>query len=255
MGPRLWKEGTIHVALITLVLVITFPVIYALIVSTRTEELWRLDADGRYVLATAVPSQPPAYGGTDTIAAAENGDLAVRLLGHRDVLVLDKASDYRKSRWVPSGDAGAVMAMTWDGADLILALDTGSFRRAHADGSSEQIAMLPRKPIASLDRCGDELLALTTGRTAQLWRITLSPSGEETVIQPDHERLTANVVACLNGSVYLSDSHGGRVLRLDGQQLTEVATGLHHPGELTAGPDGSIYVAEVGRGAVRRLLP
>lgn len=34
MTPRLWREGATHVALITLVLIITFPVIYALIVST-----------------------------------------------------------------------------------------------------------------------------------------------------------------------------------------------------------------------------
>lgn len=36
MASRLWKEGATHVALITLVLIITFPVIYALIVSTLT---------------------------------------------------------------------------------------------------------------------------------------------------------------------------------------------------------------------------
>ena len=36
MASRLWKEGASHVVLITLVLIITFPVIYALIVSTLT---------------------------------------------------------------------------------------------------------------------------------------------------------------------------------------------------------------------------
>jgi sn-glycerol 3-phosphate transport system permease protein len=34
MTPRLWRKGATHVALITLVLIITFPLIYALIVST-----------------------------------------------------------------------------------------------------------------------------------------------------------------------------------------------------------------------------
>lgn len=34
MAPRVWKEGATHVALITLVVFVTFPVIYALIVST-----------------------------------------------------------------------------------------------------------------------------------------------------------------------------------------------------------------------------
>lgn len=38
MSRRLWNEGATHVALITLAVIITFPVIYALIVSTLTYE-------------------------------------------------------------------------------------------------------------------------------------------------------------------------------------------------------------------------
>ena len=227
----------------------------ALIVSTRTDELWKLGGDGQYALAAAVPLQPPAYGGTDKIAAAENGDLAMRLLGHRDVLVLDKAIGYRKSRWVAPGEDGTVMAMVWDGADLILALNTGSVRRAHADGSSEQITVLPSRPIVSINRCNDALLALTTSGSTELWRISLSAGNETTSFPHDRERLTCNVIAWLNGSVYFTDFDGGRVLRLAGKQITEVTVGLQNPGELAAGPDGSIYVAEFGRGAVRRLLP
>jgi hypothetical protein len=56
-------------------------------------------------------------------------------------------------------------------------------------------------------------------------------------------------------TVYLTDFHGGRVLRLDDDGLAEVAIGLLNPGELTGAPDGSIYIAEFGRGAVRRILP
>jgi hypothetical protein len=80
--------------------------------------------------------------------------------------------------------------------------------------------------------------------------------GSETAsVLLDQEQLSANVAAWLNGSVYFTDFHGGRVLRLIGKQVIELATGLDCPGELTAGPDGSIYIAEFGRGAVRRLLP
>jgi Protein of unknown function (Hypoth_ymh) len=92
-----------------------------LIVSTRTSELWRLTLDGRYQIVAGVPTQPPTHGGTDSISAAANGDLAIRLVGHGDVLVLDAASEYRKSRWVSRKEAGTVMAMTWDDSDLILA--------------------------------------------------------------------------------------------------------------------------------------
>lgn len=136
----------------------------ALLVSTRTDELWQVGNDGRYTLATAVPLQLPTCGGTDNVAAADNGDLAVRLLAYPDVLVIEKASDYRKSHWVPPGeDGGTIMAMTWDGNDLILALHTGSIRRVHADGRSEQIFQLPGKTVVSIDHSDDALLALTSG--------------------------------------------------------------------------------------------
>jgi hypothetical protein len=182
--------------------------------------------------------------------------LAVRLLGHRDVLVLEKASDYRTSRWVsPGEDGGTVMAMTWESGDLILALHSGLVRRAHADGTSEQIVQLPRKTIVSIDRCDDALLALTIGETTDLWRIPLGLDSEATGVLVGQERLTANVAAWLNGTVYFTDFHGGRVLRLDDEQTVELATGLQNPGELTAGPDGRIYIAEFARGAIRCLLP
>jgi hypothetical protein len=262
----LYAAGTVHVAAhptgtMTDVLTGLPPVAgiawaaNALVVSMRTEELWRLGADGRFVLATAVPLQPPDYDGTDTIAAAENGDLAVRLDGYRDVLVLDKASGYRKSRWVSSGERNSVQAMIWDGDDLILALHTGSIRRTRPDGGSEQIAMFPHGPIASIAHTGDALLALTRGDKTQLWRIALSQDGGMTSILPDKETLTADVVAYLNGSVYLTGLNSDRILRLEGQQVIEVASGLSNPRELAGGPDGSIYIAEFGRGAVRRLLP
>jgi hypothetical protein len=180
----------------------------ALIVSTRTDELWRLDADGRYTLAAGVPLQSPGYGGMDNIAAAENGNLIVRLVGRREVLVLDKASGYCKSRWVSPGEDGTVMAMTWHGSDLILALHTGVIRRAKADGNSERIAMLPRHPIASIDCDGDVLLVLTHAEAPELWRISLTEGNEVTSVPVDQERFSANVVAALNGSVYFTDFPG-----------------------------------------------
>ena len=69
------------------------------------------------------------------------------------------------------------------------------------------------------------------------------------------DRPIIHVAACLNGVIYLTDVNGGRILRLDGKQAKTLATGLRNPGELAAGPDGSIYIAEFGPGAVRRILP
>lgn len=227
-----------------------------LIVSTRTDQLWKLSTEGKYTLAAAVPLAPSANGGTEALAAGPNGDVAVRLPGHQDVLILDCASGYTKSRWLVPGASGTVTAMAWAGADLLIALDTGMIRRVHADGSSERITVLQDKVIASMCVCGDELQILVTSDPSELFRVSLTAAGGGvTPIRHAPERLEATVVACLSGVSYITDAVGGRLLRLADGNITEVATGLRRPGELAAGPDGSIYVAESGRGAVRRLLP
>ena len=114
--------------------------------------------------------------------------------------------------------------------------------------------MLSSKQPISINRCDDALLVLTSGDTPRLWRITGSADGETTTTILEYEPAVKGIAACLNGSVYFTDFHGGRVLRLTGKQVTEVATGLRNPGEMAIGSDGSIYIAEFGRGAVRRLL-
>jgi hypothetical protein len=228
----------------------------ALIVSTRTSELWRLGPQGVYEIAAGVPLQPPSYSGTDTLAASANGDIAMRLVGHPDVLVLESASNYRRSRWITPAEAGTIMAMTWNDTDNIFGLDTGLIIRVRPDGTSGRIAALSG-PITSIDCADEELLAVTKGADPGVWRIPLSgaDAGEATRIVTDGEPHDLNVVAWLNGHAYFTDFHGGRVLRLEDGRLIQLAPGLHTPGELAAGPEGSVYVAEFERGAILRLLP
>jgi hypothetical protein len=225
----------------------------ALIVSTRTSELWGLGTDGKYQIAAAVPLQPPAYGGTGTIAAADNGDLAIRLDGYRQVLVLRADSGYRKSRWITLAEHETVMAMTWDGNDLILALHSGIIQRVHEDGVIDKITTLAQIPI-SITRAADAFLALTGPRCPKLWHIPFDRAGRVHDLLEDLEPVPINGVAWFHGYPYFTDFHGGRLLRLEGAQISEVAIGLKNPAEMTTAPDGTIYIAEFGRGAVRRLL-
>lgn len=177
----------------------------ALIVSTRTDELWKL-ANGEYTIAATVPLQPPTYGGTDTVSAADNGDLALRLYGHRDLLVLDKASGYSRSRWIPPGEDATAMALTWDGNDIIVALHTGAIRRARPDGSSEEVTVLPSAPIVSIDRADDALLAVTVDQdVSRLWRVPLAHTGEPCELLARKEPPHIGSVAWLHGSVYLTE--------------------------------------------------
>jgi hypothetical protein len=224
-----------------------------LIVSTRSSELWKLAPNGTYQVAAGIPLQPPTYGGTDTIAASDKGDLAVRLYGHRDVFVLDADSEYRKSRWVTPADPGTVMAMTWDGNDLILAMHTGVIQRVHPDGSVDTVSTLAEGPV-SISHAGNALLVLTVTHPPRLWRIPLDLGDKAQNLLEGQEPVPMNAVAWIHGYPYFTDFHGGRLLCLKGSQVLVAASSMQNPAEMAAAPDGTIYIAEFGRGAVRRLL-
>jgi hypothetical protein len=224
-----------------------------LIVSTRTSELWQLTSDGKYRIIAGVATQPPTHGGTDTIAASEAGDLAARLLGHGDVLVLDAASDYRHSRWIQNSDAGTVMAMTWDGGDVMLGLNTGVLLRVHSDGTAEEVTSVG-EVVTSIAQTDAGLLVLAGSEHRKLWHVPLDRPDDKTDLLSGSESVTVNTVAWLFGKTYLTDFHGGRVLEFENGTFSEVAKGMENPAELAPGPDGTIFVAEFGRGAVRRIL-
>jgi Protein of unknown function (Hypoth_ymh) len=233
---------------------------HSLIVSTRTSELWRLTLDGKYQVAAGIPLDTLSPGGTDTVAAASDGDLAVRLHGRRDILVLDASSGYRKSRWVTPGEHGAIMAMTWDAKDLILALQTGVIQRVHPDGSTDSVTTLPQAPPVSIALADNALLVLTSptsprlAHIPKLWHIPLDKPDQAHDLLEDRDPVTANTVTWLQGCPYFTDFHGGRILRLEDSLISEVASGMKNPAAIAADPDNTIYVAEFGRGAVRRIL-
>jgi hypothetical protein len=232
----------------------------SLIVSTRTSELWRLTSDGKYQVAAAIPPGTLGPGGTDTIAAAKNGDLAVRLYGHPDILVLDASSGYRKSRWVTTGEHGATMAMAWDENDLILALQTGVIQRVRPDGSTDNVITLPEAPPVSITRSDNALLVLTSPHNPRLdhipklWHIPIDDPNKVSDLLEGQPPIQANTVTWMPDSPCFTDFHGGRILRLEGSLISSVASRIQNPAAMTADPDGTIYVAEFGRGAVRRIL-
>jgi hypothetical protein len=65
----------------------------------------------------------------------------------------------------------------------------------------------------------------------------------------------ASFVACVGKDVYLTEFHKGRLLILEGTGLHVVADGLSTPCAITSSDDGCLYVAEFGRGAVRKVFP
>jgi len=108
------------------------------VISTRESAL-RSVKDGKFALLAAVPVHPPTFGGTDTIAAAASGDLAVRLTDRRGILVLQAGYEYRRSQWVELPDGRVTTSMTWSDAAL---WRTGSVTRARSRPALMEAFML-----------------------------------------------------------------------------------------------------------------
>src|SRR5262249_14236181 len=90
--------------------------------------------------------------GSDNIAAAPGGDLAVRLYGHRDVLVLNAAEGYASSRWVQPPDPDAtITALGYDNVDLLLGLHNGDIWRVGTDWQADN-SNRARRRSAGIDR-------------------------------------------------------------------------------------------------------
>ncbi|GAB2688411.1 TIGR02391 family protein [Kitasatospora kifunensis] len=233
-----------------------------LVVSTRGRQLWRVEAkDNVYRLLTAVPQLSATDQGTDTLAAREDGELAVRLVGDRRILVLHHHDGYRSSEAISPEADGVPMAFAWDGNDLLVTMHTGVVCRVTVDGTAEAITTVPGCPVAA-ENTADALLVLCAPDPSTppaehrnaLWRIPHDKADSPTDLLENHNLTGLNGIAMMGPMILLSDFNAGRILRLHDGRVREVATGLTNPGQLTVSPSGDIYVAEFGAGAIRRII-
>ncbi|MFJ9933181.1 TIGR02391 family protein [Streptomyces virginiae] len=235
-----------------------------LVVSTRGQQLWRVGKDGVYRLLTMVPTRLLPNLGTDSMAARDDGELAVRLLDRPWILVLHQGSDYNGSKLIRlhGGPAGTPMAFVWHNDDLIVAMYTGALQRVGMDGKTTHFASLPGRPIA-LTRTTTSLLVLCSPeagdpphqRRNSLWQVPLDGSEAAPVDLLGGQKLVGlQGVAVTPTRTVLTDFESGRVLALHDGRVERLASGLKNPGQLAVADTGDLYVAEFGAGAVRRIL-
>lgn len=226
-----------------------------LVVSTREAVLRRIGRDGKFTVIAGLPTQPPIYGGSDTLAASSTGDLAVRLQGHRDVLVLRASDDYTSSGWIEPPARGSAVALVWDGPDLVIGSSDGAIQYVSLDGgAARQFAHSAGTPMCIAD-AEDAFLVLTAGDHRKLWRFPKSDPDKSEVLVDGAGTHDFSSVAYVGGQIYLTTFHGGSLLRFRDGRLETIRAGMQNPTAVTVGSDGTIYVAEFDRGAVRRLLP
>ncbi|MCX4995021.1 TIGR02391 family protein [Streptomyces longwoodensis] len=238
-----------------------------LVVSTRGADLWRVGTDGVYRLIAAVPRLLTENLGTDSVASREDGELAVRLIGRREILVLHHgekdADDYSSSHVIDPKCSGTPMAFAWDGADLVVAMDSGAIHRITMESEATQLASVDGVPVAVV-RSNDALLVLcapgplTVGenRRFSLWRIPHDDAASSDLLA-GRNLAGLNGMVCTGDEIYVSDFDGGRILRMPSNGMGDfvtIADGLVTPGQMVVDSHGMLYVAEFSAGAVRRIL-
>ena len=226
-----------------------------LIVSCRTPELLAVRG-GKVVVVASIPRGDLLTGGTDTIAASLDGSLAVRTYGLGDALILDAASAYGRSQRLSLPDAGSVMAFAWEGLELYAALHTGAIWHVGPHSPSTLMMTLPSTPVSmSWSPQGMLVMTTETNGAKHLWLVDRTQQSRSVDLLATVSGANVNNVLWARGRIYLTDFSGGRVLTLDGDRLLTIAKDLQNPSEMTVGSDGTIYVAEFGRRAVRRIMP
>ena len=234
-----------------------------LVVSTRGRHIWRVDAsDGAYRMISAVPLISADDQGTDTIGARDDGELAVRLLGDRRILVLHHNDDYQSSEIVDPEAEGTPMAFTWDREALLVAMHDGALYRVEMDGTATELTRVQGTPVAITTNTDSVhvLCAPSPGRAMgedynRLWSIPLTDTNAATDLLQDHKLAGLNGIILTGSSILLSDFNGGRLLSLRNNKIREIATDFTNPGQLATTATGNTYIADFGAGAIYRLLP
>ncbi|XUL92040.1 TIGR02391 family protein [Streptomyces galilaeus] len=233
-----------------------------LLIAAREATIWHVDPSTRkFQPAAGVLPEPPFYGGADTLALAENGDLAVHLYGEPDLLILTGSSDLSASYVLTKPELeNTITAFAWQGADLIVAMHSQTVWRCTPSGERTLLGRTP-DPIKRLvpDSATGTLLAITVHQVRQqVWRLDPDhpDAPEELLSEPLQNNTLAALTAMRNGDVYVTDFYGGRLLRLDSDgSLSTVVTGLQNPSAVCADSDGTVYVADFAdQAAIRRIM-
>jgi len=148
------------------------------------------------------------------------------------------------------------MAFAWEGLELYAALHTGAIWHVGPHSPSTLMMTLPSTPVSmSWSPQGMLVMTTETNGAKHLWLVDRTQQSRSVDLLATVSGANVNNVLWARGRIYLTDFSGGRVLTLDGDRLLTIAKDLQNPSEMTVGSDGTIYVAEFGRRAVRRIMP
>lgn len=160
---------------------------------------------------------------------------------------------YRRSRLIELPEAHLISSMCWVGTTLIVGTQTGEVWQIAADSKPTKLAEVGGLVVALA--ADDERVYVAAGTPRRLLSFPLKAPGQVEDVGRPPASLDITDIIMYDQTLFLTDFHKGQVLALRDSQTREVATGLRNPGSLACSGNGTVYVAEFGRGAVTRILP
>ena len=149
---------------------------------------------------------------------------------------------------VPLGMA----ATTLNGEEAILIADPFGYR--FLDPQSGEITREPKmwSPGASSSvAANDEIIVTTYANYGAIRKIDRATN--EVVFQTRDISSPRGVVLTSTGDAIFADATSGKLMRLSGETISDVATGLNEPVALLLENDTSVLVTEIGSGTISRI--
>lgn len=202
-----------------------------------------------------------AASGLDQILVSAGGRVAVRDMSARQFLLLD-GSDLSRSIPLYLPDRNVTpMAAAWWGEALLVADHTGAVCQFGDNITGIQNDPVPRHlwsvqatPISAGVR-GDDLLLLSGGGAHRLDVIGIASGKTTKELFGNTGPQSASAIAVDGERLWSCDFHAGTLYVFEKHEWKVVATSLHNPNGLAIGPDGSIFIAELGADSIARMLP
>ena len=214
-----------------------------------TGDLWFTDMDsGDSRIAATFP--PPI----DNLTIADDGTIYLASLADSGILAYDPAS---KNRWVVTAGSFTVplgLTMTEvDGREMILAADPFGYRyidprngdmtrnpTSWSTGSSASVAANDNFIVTTYSGFANRIRKIDRETDAVISTVS-------TIEQPRGVAITST------GTTIIADAGGNRLVRLDGDDVIELVSGLKEPVALFLESDTSLLVTELAAGQISRV--
>ena len=212
-------------------------------------DVWRTNPKtGDSVIIAHLPDDVP-----DNLAIAKDGTIYIASVADSRILAMNPATG--KTRRVVDGRftiaLGANMA-SLDGREAIIVADPFGYRFVDLrNGSVKRPPWAANRGASSAVAANDRLIAFSYSLSNYV-RV-IDRQTDQIVTETKLIKAPRGIAIDSKGQVLVADAAGNRIVRLDGNEVIDVATGMQQPVGLILENDSSALVSEVVTGTISRI--